>query len=174
MNDLADFLLARIADDEAAAEAAIDPDRPGTHWHWVMDANDTPVAHGHLQRAQDDGESVSLRTVEEYPTRNGWSLPHFVVQSGEVHGTGGEHIARWDPARVLAECEAKRRIVDVYLDERSRRDVYQRDDARAVEDEEQARRRRSSAARCRGLEFAVESLALPYADRPDYREEWRP
>lgn len=159
MTDLTDFLLARIAEDEEVARAAIRPDRPGTHWHWVMDATDTPVALGHLQRAQNDGESVSLRTVEEYPTRNGWSLPHFVVQSGEVHGSGGEHIARWDPARVLAECQAKRRIVKAWA---SARDAANDTGEMRTYGEEE------------GLEEALRLLALPYADHPDYRDEWRP
>jgi hypothetical protein len=30
------------------------------------------------------------------------------------HDEDRAHIARWDPARVLAECEAKRRIVEFY------------------------------------------------------------
>jgi hypothetical protein len=86
-----------------------------------------------------------------------------------------------DPIRTrwLAECEAKRRIVEAYLEERTRRDIYQSDEARSVEDDGsdlmgQAQARRSSAARTRGLEIAVESLALPYADHPDYDEAWRP
>lgn len=33
--------------------------------------------------------------------------------NGGLHETG-EHIARWDPARVLAECESKRLIVDLH------------------------------------------------------------
>ena len=83
------------------------------------------------------------------------------------------------PARVLAECEAKRQIVESYLAERSRRDIYQSAESRAVEDDGtdlmgQAQARRASAARCRGLEIAVEALALPYADHPDYDEEWKP
>jgi hypothetical protein len=84
------------------------------------------------------------------------------------------HIARHDPARVLAECEAKRRVVEAYRQEQARRDAYEADEARAVEDDQKAALRRSTAARCRGLEIAVELLALPYAIHPDYRDEWRP
>lgn len=53
------------------------------------------------------------------------------------------------PDRVLAECEAKRRIVDRYSG---------CDDCGAGDDP------------CDALRF----LALPYADHPDYRKEWRP
>ena len=30
----------------------------------------------------------------------------------EMHEPSGRHIARWDPARVVAECESKRRILE--------------------------------------------------------------
>lgn len=56
----------------------------------------------------------------------------------------------WGPDRVLAECEAKRRIVD------------------ACQNVEQVHAAEFLADRM--LAF----LALPYADHPDYREEWRP
>jgi hypothetical protein len=62
----------------------------------------------------------------------------------------------WDappisPERVLAECEAKRRIVQgvgVYGGRGSDEAMYH--------------------------EVVLSFLALPYADHPDYREEWRP
>ena len=71
------------------------------------------------------------------------------------------HIARWDPARVLAECAAKRAILGLaemaYAAERPP-DPHQT-----------------------GLvngwrEFAISAvrrLAQPYADRDDFRDEWR-
>jgi hypothetical protein len=52
-----------------------------------------------------------------------------------------EHIARHDPQRVLAEIDAKRRIID-------RSSLYAQD--------------------------LLKLLALPYADQPGWREEWRP
>jgi hypothetical protein len=65
---------------------------------------------------------------------------------GDLEDEYAEHIARWDPARVLAEVNAKRRI----LDEAVRLMSYDGE-----------------------FQF-LELLALPYADRPGYREEWRP
>ncbi|MFE2712261.1 DUF6221 family protein [Streptomyces mirabilis] len=59
------------------------------------------------------------------------------------------HIARHDPARVLREIEAKRRIVDRYAWLREHGDTG-------------------------GTAWVLPLLALPYADRPGYREEWRP
>ena len=65
-----------------------------------------------------------------------------------------KHIARHDPARVLAECAAKRRIV-VNLEEFRGESSW--DDEKNVN----------------GL-YLLRLLALPYADHPAYREDWRP
>jgi len=61
------------------------------------------------------------------------------------------------PARVLAECAAKRQIVA----------LHQRYLVALNQESRDADRRCS-------LEPVVRLLALPYADHPDYREEWRP
>ncbi len=58
-----------------------------------------------------------------------------------------EHIIRHAPDRVLVEVEAKRRMIE---------------DAWGGPDHEDM------------WEYHLKLLALPYADRPDYREEWRP
>ncbi|WP_406420887.1 DUF6221 family protein [Streptomyces sp. NBC_00842] len=70
------------------------------------------------------------------------------------------HIARHDPARVLREVEAKRQLLRIHR--------------RYVDEPDQA---------CLGCAGGivwetscpvVRLLALPYADHPDYREDWRP
>jgi hypothetical protein len=66
--------------------------------------------------------------------------------------TDATHIARWDPARVLAECEAKRRIVELVLD-------------RPIRDH--------GDCKCESC-WTLRLVALPYADHPDYRAEWKP
>jgi len=69
-----------------------------------------------------------------------------------------EHIARHDPARVLAEVDAKRRILDHHPLSEWRVDP-------------------PACATCNDMEHpchTLKLLALPYADRPGYREEWRP
>src|SRR6266702_6980578 len=76
MTDLADFLLARIAEDEAAAKEA-----GGNVW--------TEQSSGVL----DTGE---------------W--PDGVHALGDSRVT--RFIAEHDPVRVLAECDAKKRIID--------------------------------------------------------------
>jgi hypothetical protein len=70
------------------------------------------------------------------------------------------HIARHDPARVLRDVEAKRRIIDLHAPRHA--DDYERwgtSDCVACYD----------LTPCR----TVRLLALPYADHPDYREHWR-
>jgi hypothetical protein len=81
----------------------------------------------------------------------------------------GPHIARWDPARVLAEVEVKRRMLDTIL-------AYE-----AVIDGEWAcchSAQQIGAGKCPESDpneiNAVRLLALPYTDHPDYRNEWGP
>jgi hypothetical protein len=123
---LAEFLLARIAEDQAVADSADGPDgiypdtwwgQPGNKW-----ADDRPVP---LQDAN--------------------------------------HIARHDPARVLAECEAKRDIVE----------AFQRIETLASAALDIDQFRRLDAAR-REMRWVVRRLTVPYMWHPDYREEWRP
>jgi len=96
VSDLVDFLLARIAEDEAVARKAS-------------------------------------------------------VGSPQWHQTAGDriapHVARWDPARVLAECEAKRRVVE--------------------------RETRSQTPITYRRQFVLRDLASVYADHPDYDPAWR-
>jgi len=81
----------------------------------------------------------------------------------------------WGPDRIRAECEAKRRIVEAFEDERQRMDIYNRDyPLGLLTTEGDLRARLSSNATWAGLEIAVRALALPYADHPEFREEWRP
>ncbi|MFE9955851.1 DUF6221 family protein [Micromonospora sp. NPDC005299] len=67
------------------------------------------------------------------------------------------HAQRWEPVRALAEVDAKRRILS----------LHRCDDADGTD------------PICNVCLYTppcetVKTLALPYADRPGYREEWRP
>ncbi|WP_338699170.1 DUF6221 family protein [Streptomyces sp. Q6] len=77
----------------------------------------------------------------------------------------GEHIAAHDPARVLREIDAKRQMLTLHAatggHECSTRDERGDIDHCTWVMESEA---------CPTLRL----LALPYADRPGYREEWRP
>lgn len=71
------------------------------------------------------------------------------------------YIALWDPARVLRGIEAKRAILALHTQSI-------RDGGCQVCDVPGGRRLRPGAC------TTVRMLATEYADRPGYREEWRP
>jgi Family of unknown function (DUF6221) len=127
MTDLAEFVLARIDEDEVMARKAGEP-------VWTAET------------AWRQGQAYGVRDQMFYM---GLVRPVFIDSEDSEGWIGGgeacEHAARWDPARVLAECDAKRRIVELYGGW-----------ADAVE------------------EHVLELLALPYADHPDYQESWKP
>lgn len=107
--DLAEFLLARVAEDEVEARKR-------------------------LHRAQ--RHDLTVRD----PKHLGQFMPGW-HEWREIEAFA---------ARVLADCEAKRRIVE----------EFQRCGPNTVGHI--------------GLLGALQFLALPYADHPDYRQEWRP
>jgi len=151
MTDLAEFLLARIAEDEQIAK-----DAPGPNWHVAVERKGEPgrwagVAAYQLTLPPPDRlDSLSVGTML---ARSVGNSPFLI-----------DHVARWSPARVLAECAAKRRIVELHRGQKALWD----DDENPLEVVE--------CPEC-GVLFpcpTLRLLALPYADHPDYREEWRP
>lgn len=144
---LTEFLLARITEDEAAARAGISGQAdPENGWGLV-----------------------------EYQGMAGLTLaPHV----GHVHErVQGEHIIRWHPYRVLAECAAKRRIMESHP---------------LTSDVVPVHTGPTPAVGCETCHTVTASsiddvdyvealgpcdtllaLALPYADHPDFHEEWR-
>jgi hypothetical protein len=117
MDDLVEWLRVQLAEDERVARAA-DSGR------WLPE--DKGISFEYYSDVFPDGEAQARLVAD---TRaNQW------------------HIASWDPARVLAEVAAKRRI----LDEAVRLMDYDGE-----------------------FQF-LELLALPYADRPGYRADWEP
>lgn len=82
------------------------------------------------------------------------------------------HIARHDPARVLAEVAAKRRILDE-LDAMP----HALDDGHHECPMVEPTAWKDPRCTCGQAELAdrvLRLLALPYAGRPGYREEWQP
>jgi hypothetical protein len=69
------------------------------------------------------------------------------------------HIARHDPARVLADVEAKRQIIEGFAE-------LHHNPARHTD--------AVLHLQWNVLRHVVLVLAQPFADHPDYREEWRP
>ncbi|MFB4285689.1 DUF6221 family protein [Nonomuraea sp. MTCD27] len=120
MDDLIAFLRARLNEDEQEALAA----SPGP---WKANA-----------------EQHEVLAVDDIEVATGFAL------NGEQLRATVRHIVRHDPARVLREVEAKRRMLQAHIG------YY-------------------------GLGMdeywpipTLTLLALPYANHPDYREEWRP
>lgn len=153
--DLADFLLARIAEDEALARAA---------------------AADVITMGRSDGETWHARDYEhEGIGVNGWP------DEGKSYGERTpvtDQITAWSPARVLAECEAKRRIVGAHPLTSLVVPVHTGPQpevgcetchtvtAASVTDPDYV----EALGPCETLL----ALALPYADHPDYDEAWRP
>jgi hypothetical protein len=135
--DLAGFVLARIAEDEECARAAIQHAGSVEYGSWSVDVG------GDVMLAR-RGSPVAVG-----PWKGGID--------------GAHHIARWDPARVLRECEAKRTLVTRTVNARRR-----------AEAAPEGAGRRLLLIRASTLEGALHVLASPYADHPDYRDEWRP
>lgn len=146
MDDLIAFLRARLDEREARANAAAEK-QGGLAWRaW-------PVV-GSAPRV------FRVRSVDAHRP---------IAETGDVAGDDetdtvgildGEHVAEFiadnDPARVHADVAAKRQIADMaeraWTRRRSSEDTDNRYDLYGV----------------------VGLLAEPYADHPDYREEWRP
>jgi hypothetical protein len=123
LDDLIAFLRARLDEDEQAAVAAAG--QPA-YFDWEV--------HEAGPRKQPE-----IRVTGK---------SYQVV--GGVDDSTAEHIARHDPARVLLEVEAKRRLIQ--WGEWIRGDFSGSDVWKDV----------------------LPLLALPYADHSDYRAEWRP
>ncbi|MCC3277548.1 DUF6221 family protein [Arthrobacter sp. zg-Y20] len=135
--DLKTFLLARIAEDEAVARAAV---RRDGRWH---------VDQGH-------------------------PLDESVVQ-GDIHiyDEGGHtaeqalHIATHDPARVLAECAAKRAIVELHELGPDDRSAGKEQGCMICGEWDDY-----SGWGITGPCATLRALAAVHADHPDYQPEW--
>ncbi|MHB9862176.1 DUF6221 family protein [Streptomyces sp. YIM S03343] len=93
----------------------------------------------------------------EHP-KNWVSAPPLNRVALVVHDGDRAHIIRHGPARVLREIDAKRAIVD---------DL-------AKEIRWGARKGPDYLDGIDSCERTLKRLALPYAERPGYRDEWRP
>lgn len=132
--DICDFLAARIHEDK---EAVREFDSPS--WH---------SEHGVIEDDHDWGRGTVLDVGYD-----GGCLDGFM-----------DHAARWDPARVRLECDAKTGILLDYM----------------------TRRRQAEAANkyvsqldqpvyyTLPSDLPLKYLALPYRDHPDWKESWLP
>ena len=141
---ITEFLLARIAEDEYDAKAFINDLGQAKHW-----------------RADDVGGRV--RQVES-PV---FGLDDLIATTNTRMEAA--HIARHDPARVLRECAAKRRMVDFIFREAVSVDGEWGDSHDAAE----IRAGKCSDQGGKMAEQGLAILAAAYADHPDYLPEWR-
>ncbi len=138
MLTLADFLLARIAEDEKLAREAYE---------------ENPAATWETNRTYDGVYRLELPST--HPDSDSYGMGEDIRLPREM----AKHIARHHPTRVLAECEAKRQIAHNVAAWTAAKEYAPGDNIVAIE---------------RELVRVLRYLALPYADHPDYREEWRP
>lgn len=102
------YLLARIAEDEAAAHAAT----PGPWTHnprkeWFTDPDKLRAARAGIPQSGGQefvgaGEGMALGIATTGPACDAQSM------------ADAAHIARHDPARVLAQCQRDRRIIELH------------------------------------------------------------
>jgi hypothetical protein len=98
-----------------------------------------------------------LARIAEDEDRAKYETPHWPdCDSFLYFNEGGLPCTCVAEARMLAECEAKRRIVGLQAEI---------DDARYLP---------GFHYKAQMIEGVLRTLALPYADHPDYREKWRP
>ena len=196
MDDLVAFLNARLDEDERMAlSASYWPDdecHPGpfAHDHWVRrHVNETGSAN--LVRTALETEGQPTLGTSADPIPDGWVKTHEVVAVAAISESRmpeylARHIARHDPARVLAEVEAKRRIIEWHgrrkethtftmIDGIVTADLWTcvtccTDTCPTWEELGQDHRDPDRIGCC----DTIPLLALPFADHPDYLEKWKP
>lgn len=167
---MVDWLRARLDEDEAVAKAAarrfeedvaafkaIRPenwgDGPGesaADWSGGTDEDET----GYYRAAVWAGDGITA----------------ICEMESEYDQTSPEHIARWDPARVLAEVAAKRRIVELHAHVPPPGYVP----GSGIGCQLCSRDTVGGDLQPDGWCETLRLLALPFADRPGYQDSWRP
>ncbi|MFE9845791.1 DUF6221 family protein [Streptomyces goshikiensis] len=146
MDDLVQFFQffrACLDEDERIASATV----PGP-WEWTPEGD----------QWGDCGPSlVQCLGGEEVDVLSAWGHDAWGMS---VADGAAEHIARHDPARVLAEVDVKRQVLDRYEEQACLLANHMGGILTKYLVEELLR--------------TVRLLALPYADRPGYLDKWRP
>jgi hypothetical protein len=145
MNDCVRFVLARIAEREATALAATPGPWKATEFYINAGSVDS--------EAPLDVLPLKDETWDEWQRRN------IANESatGDIRMEDANHIAYWDPIRVLAECQTMRRLVtDIAVVILEPYGVQWADGYKEA------------------LEHIIRVFAALDANHPDYREEWKP
>lgn len=144
---LAEFLRARLDEDEQAAQAL-----DGARW-WAATNVGDEYNYGVVQDHEPEAERYAY----------GERIASCGVEGLDDGDHRAAHIARHDPARVLAEVAAKRRIVELH-DGAHECSTFERDGEV------------DNCTWCLDAEdcSTMRLLALPHAEHPEYRQEWKP
>ena len=150
MNELVDWLRAQIDEDERLAREAAGHANGSEVWDLVS------FVGGDL----DPGKHFSLSIGGRALNASSGDAPDddTPVVAAELR-----HMANFDPARVLAEVESRRRILDLY--EAMRAGVDAADGTLLAG---------AAKVRLGAYGNVLKCLALPYQSHPLYRESWRP
>jgi hypothetical protein len=151
VDGLTEFLQARLAEDEQVAQAATPgPWSAGEYYPDVWEING--------------------------PTHNiAWES-----RDGDIGRGDATHIVRWDPARVLAEVQAKRRIIEAVQRRRAGHPGRHESEEGVELESGLDFQLYGPCARCDEWNrttlpiYAARLLAPAYAEHPGYRPEWAP
>jgi hypothetical protein len=156
MDDLVAFLRARLDEDEAVARAATDG--PWSPW-----------------------EGRELRGLGDliHPVRTPGQMAGSRATIVTASWLDAEHIARHNPARVLAEVAAKRRIVEDYAAAMADRQAIRAEIRKILHTDPDAfgklsRQENALIDKAEGLAPIIRIMATVFAAHPDYRPEWAP
>lgn len=122
--------------------------------------------------AEDEAVAKAAIAPSEMHPYGDDNIPALAVEDvpdqvrGYLGGTWGEHLARHGPARVLAECAAKRAILALHRRDDEVQHMVYGDIYPCTE---------CGDADASPVEFpcnTIRSLAAVYADHPDYQQQW--
>ena len=159
--DLVAFLRARLDEDEAAAMAAT----PGS---WRYDPKkewrnpERPFTDGQEAVFAGPPDGAAITICSTGPSNDPPSM------------ADARHIARWDPARVLAEVAAKQQLIEAFSTAITVRDgAIARVQTGSVMRADFDDIIRDWAIRVMTLEPLVVMAAQPYADHPNFDPAWK-
>lgn len=152
--DIVAFVTARLDEDQAVADAAQEAD-PAP---WTVDAGGT------VSTGQRFGHGAGLVTAADEVALWGCEGTDFLCMTAPT----AAHVGRNDPARVLAEVAAKRRVLERHKTPSGMGDFYRV--CHGCGHDYGSGWTRYLVDDCPELR----DLAVVYADHPDYAERWRP
>jgi hypothetical protein len=151
VSDLVEFLRAALDEDEQVARVAAH----GGRWRY-----ETGDSVGAWTLYDEHWNIASMTTYDTESYNYAERMPAFRPPTYIDPDAIGSHIARHDPAQVLAEVKAKRAILDGCVETLAGEDSWDpMTEGGSGEEFELAR-------------FVIRQQAQPYAGRPGWREEW--